>query len=590
MDLLLHQTIDGKYFVEQKLGQGGMGAVYRATHLGTTRPVALKVIAPQLMIHDEFVERFRREAKAAGLLSHPNVVNVTDFGFTTVSGTRVAYLVMEFLSGQSLAEVLADKKRVPLAFTVDVAEQTCLAVEEAHRRGIIHRDLKPDNIWLTPNGRGGFNVKVLDFGLAKLRHDQDGVHVQSGASVGSGPSADCGVTMLGGSQSPPPPVEVATQVMTTPVSASPSTSSSGGDITRVGTVLGTPLYMSPEQCSGLPLDERSDIYSLGVVVYQMLAGRPPFLGDMQRLIEQHVATEPPPLDADTTPPRIARVVGQALSKSPEDRPESAKIFASALRAQSETAGDLFRHAVALYSEHLPTFLKIAAFGYPPMVLIDLLVLAFTFLVGFGNSAWLWLTIPVVYLGIYFLFTSTRVFLAIAIEKLLTQPLSPIDVDAVVRIAVRRLGIRESQSRIRQWASIYARLAWFTIVFLSSPATPGNVLAVAASAVEGVPWREAVRRSYVLTSRLPHVKHGIQATAIPAITITATTFFLAVVGLFTLCGLERTTSVGVSLITALIVLSLNAVFVVPVVAATLTMFYFRARQAGGERLEELPADA
>src|SRR5438552_1609960 len=146
-----------------------MGAVYLATHIGTGRPVALKVIAPQYMANEEFVERFKREAKAAGLLRHPNVVNVTDFGFTSPGRERIAYLVMEYLNGMNLGDMLKKKKQLPLGFVVDIVEQICLALEEAHKQGVIHRDLKPDNIWLEPNGRGGYNAKVLDFGLAKLR-------------------------------------------------------------------------------------------------------------------------------------------------------------------------------------------------------------------------------------------------------------------------------------------------------------------------------------------------------------------------------------------------------------------------------------
>ncbi|MBI4853478.1 MAG: serine/threonine protein kinase [Acidobacteria bacterium] len=168
---LIGETLDDKYKIEEQLGQGGMGAVFKATHLGTDRTVALKVINPQLMTNGDFVERFKREAKAAGRLSHPNVVNVTDFGFTRIGVDNIAYLVMEYLNGFTLASILAKKKTLPLEFVVDIIEQTCLAVELAHKQGIIHRDLKPDNIWLEPNERGGYNVKVLDFGVAKLKNN-----------------------------------------------------------------------------------------------------------------------------------------------------------------------------------------------------------------------------------------------------------------------------------------------------------------------------------------------------------------------------------------------------------------------------------
>src|SRR5215510_5974769 len=162
------EVLDEKYRLEHLLGKGGMGAVYLATHLGTERYVALKLISPQFMRNQEFVERFKREARAAGRLRHPNVVDVTDFGFARVKEGQVAYLVMEYLDGCTLGDVLSEEKRLPLEWVVDILEQVCSAVHEAHLQGIIHRDLKPDNICLEPNRLGSYRVKVLDFGIAKL--------------------------------------------------------------------------------------------------------------------------------------------------------------------------------------------------------------------------------------------------------------------------------------------------------------------------------------------------------------------------------------------------------------------------------------
>src|SRR5215216_5520868 len=162
------EILDEKYRLEHQLGQGGMGAVYLATHLGTERYVALKLISPQFMRNNEFVERFKREARAAGRLRHPNVVDVTDFGFARVKAGQVAYLVMEYLDGCTLGDVLAEEKRLPLEWVADILDQVCSAVHEAHQQGVIHRDLKPDNIWLEPNRLGSYRVKVLDFGIAKL--------------------------------------------------------------------------------------------------------------------------------------------------------------------------------------------------------------------------------------------------------------------------------------------------------------------------------------------------------------------------------------------------------------------------------------
>src|SRR5215216_3381265 len=173
------RTLDGKYHLDKLLGKGGMGAVFLATHLGTKRPVALKVIAPQFMANEEVGERFRREAEAAGRLRHPNVVNVTDFGVALVGRDKLAYLVMEYLDGCSLGDMIKERGQLPLALVVDIVEQICLAIGNAHQQGVIHRDLKPDNIWLQPDQRGGYNVKVLDFGLAKL-HDSAPVNISGG--------------------------------------------------------------------------------------------------------------------------------------------------------------------------------------------------------------------------------------------------------------------------------------------------------------------------------------------------------------------------------------------------------------------------
>src|SRR5688572_4358203 len=200
---LIGQVLDGKYRIEEQLGKGGMGAVYYATHLGTERPVALKVISPHLMQQDEFVERFRREARAAGRLRHPNVVDVTDFGFAKVSGEQVAYLVMEYLDGYTLNDALAEESRLPLNWVIDILEQTCAAVDEAHQQGIIHRDLKPENIWLEPNHRGSYTIKVLDFGIAKL-DDTEMAAVPATGPEGSRPatSSSEAITRLPGSEAP----------------------------------------------------------------------------------------------------------------------------------------------------------------------------------------------------------------------------------------------------------------------------------------------------------------------------------------------------------------------------------------------------
>jgi len=366
---LIDEVLDDKYRIEQELGKGGMGSVYLATHLGTGRPVAVKVITPQFMMNEEFVERFRREAKAAGRLLHPNVVNVTDFGFAQVEGKRIAYLVMEYLDGCTLAEVLAEESQLPIDWVVDIIEQASSAIDEAHQQGIIHRDLKPDNIWLEPNRRGGYTVKVLDFGLAKLGdvelagessttssspdptrrwrasttiaeggRNTDIIHARTYAAAESSdavtkiqppparedatlimaqepqdvaPAAKEALTQIlppdtaeGATQIQPPPdsEEARTRIFdhTTAENLSRETVPADG-LTRVGSILGTPVYMSPEQCRSEPLDARSDIYSLGVIAYQMLAGEPPFTGAPFDLMKMHIDATPPPLKESGSP-------------------------------------------------------------------------------------------------------------------------------------------------------------------------------------------------------------------------------------------------------------------------------------------------
>src|SRR5215510_8144723 len=242
------ELLDGKYRIDQLLGQGGMGAVYRATHLGTKRTVAVKVIHPQFSAHREFVARFQREAEAAGRLRHPNVVDVTDFGFAETESGQVAYLVMEYLDGATLAEIIQEEGRLPTSWTIDILEQVCAAVEEAHRAGIIHRDLKPDNIWLEPNGRGGYTVKVLDFGLVKLnegpvnreaprtqRHREEITEADTVIKTSDGPTSKI--------QLPEKTFEIEERTIRfSDSNGHKSSPSSDESLTVMGRVMGTPLY------------------------------------------------------------------------------------------------------------------------------------------------------------------------------------------------------------------------------------------------------------------------------------------------------------------------------------------------------------
>ena len=443
------QVLDDKYQLEHLLGQGGMGAVYLATHLGTERYVALKLISPKFMRNEEFVERFKREARAAGRLRHPNVVDVTDFGFARVQEGRVAYLVMEYLDGCTLGDVLAEEKRLPLEWVVDILEQVCSAVHEAHQLGIVHRDLKPENIWLEPNRLGSYRVKVLDFGIAKLAEtnsapaDSDDV----GATLIDNPpnfAADLlastdleSATLIQPGEHPAPQEEVlptaaalhgpakatvtqdgnalddggdthlfaAGTAIRKPQLTQPNmqaaldleddgtllfdqstrsfgsqtayggTTGGGSALTRVGAIMGTPLYMSPEQCGGGQVDTRSDIYSLGVIAYQMLAGDPPFSGNTSAVMHAHLQETPRQLREHSTkiPKRVAGVVMSALHKDPEQRPQTAFALASALRAQSEGIGALYRRAFSLYFEYFPKFVKLSFIAHIPVIIAAILM-------------------------------------------------------------------------------------------------------------------------------------------------------------------------------------------------------------------------
>lgn len=358
---LIGHILEGKYRIEKWLAQGGMGAVYLAIHVGTGRPVALKVIFPYFLDKEEFVERFRREARALGLLRHPNIVDVTDFGFCQFADVRLGYLVMEYLDGVSLSDVLKEEKKLKDRWVVDILEQICLGIDRAHTRGIVHRDLKPDNIWLEPNDRGGYTVKVLDFGIAHL--------ILSQPSTGDD---DRTTLELTGPDSPSPGNRLPRDLAL----AGDNGSSRPLDLTEPGKVLGTPHYMSPEQCLGRPVDETSDVYSIGVMAYQMLAGELPFDGDRALVVAQQVETNPVSLGEKRPdlPKRAVSVVMAALSKEPFKRPRSAVAFATAFRARMEGGSFLIRHALNLYGDHFPTFIRISLAACVPLMFLPVLFL------------------------------------------------------------------------------------------------------------------------------------------------------------------------------------------------------------------------
>lgn len=392
------QILDNKYDLRAEIGRGGMGSVYLAYHLGTKRPVAVKVIAPQYMRRTEFVERFKREAEAAGRLTHPNVVNVTDFGFAQTANGRLAYLVMEYLEGCTLGEVLAEEKNLPLSWAVDILEQVCSAVGEAHKQGIIHRDLKPDNIWLEPNRRGGYTVKVLDFGIAKLEEptaeysfEEVGAHIPGTAPVpptihagdeaetigyetiierAGGDARTQILTDSAADKTAIMPLDPAKTVPAVPNHTQADSSiyeKTTADITRVGAIMGTPLYMSPEQCRSERPSQSSDIYSLGVIAYQMLSGKTPFAGENLSVIAGHLELLPPKFRARGVPRKVRKAVMSALSKDAIDRPASAELFSSRLRAYSDGVIALCRNSLVVYIQNFSRLIWFSLLLYFPTI-------------------------------------------------------------------------------------------------------------------------------------------------------------------------------------------------------------------------------
>jgi serine/threonine protein kinase/ankyrin repeat protein len=428
--LMIGRLLDGKYRLEELIGRGGMGAVYRATHVGTGRRVAVKVIAPELAGNREFIERFRREARTIGRLRHPNIVNVTDFGITGEDKQTLAYLVMEHLEGVTLAAKLKDKRPLPLADALDILSQTCAAIDEAHRLGVLHRDLKPENIWLEPVRDGGCNVKVLDFGIAQL-HDLFAIEEPEPLPVVSETSQTAAPQ--------PPPFSIAedeTLRMNLTLQ----------QLTRKGSVMGTPKYMSPEQCRGEKLDRASDIYSLGVTAYQMLSGDVPFNGTAAELLQQHceATPAPPSRKRGNLPETIDAVVGQALAKEPSARPATAGAFAFLLSLQSTGNEWLREQADAVNRQCRGKLIKLAVrLQWPSWLLTGLILMATVKLPGLRPLqaglvfGFLWLLIAAVTLWKQ---NSVTAACALFLEQARNTAKPEIDTRNIVRATRRRNGV------------------------------------------------------------------------------------------------------------------------------------------------------
>lgn len=319
-DPLVGLTLDDKYRLEERLGVGGMGTVYRATHVLIDRPVAVKVLNQRFVEDDAARARFRREAKAAGRLQHTNAVTVTDFG---QSPEGYVYIVMELLEGRTLRDILAKEAPLDPARAVSLMLQISAAVAAAHEAGIIHRDLKPANIFIVQRSEVPSVVKVLDFGIAKLAAE-----------------------MLDDDD--------------------PKT------LTQIGAMIGTPRYMSPEQCDGIELTPAADVYSLGVILYEMLTGTVPFSGSTPLAIAMKHTTEVPRKPREfvaSIPPALEDLVLHALEKDPRDRPDNAASFRAELLNTAERLG--FEHAETIIRPNLEALRNVGTESPSGRLVIDI---------------------------------------------------------------------------------------------------------------------------------------------------------------------------------------------------------------------------
>ena len=305
--------LDSKYKLIESLGQGGMGSIFRAQRLHIGDEVAVKLLHHDLVREQKALERFRREARAAAMIRHPNVVSIHDFNDGSSDATQ-PYIVMELVRGVSLGDLLRREGRMKPERAVRLMQGVCTGVGVAHRQGLLHRDLKPDNVIVVPPSHEGDEetAKVVDFGLAKVRD----------------------------------------------VAASTA-------LTHTGAVIGTLYYMSPEQCSGEELDARADVYSLGAMFYEMLSGGPPFRSrNLAGLIAKHLHEPPPPFpEALRVPKALEAVCLRALAKDPNQRQPDAIALGRELQSALTAPAVAYQPpAVAAPTRRNPLKWLIAAFG------------------------------------------------------------------------------------------------------------------------------------------------------------------------------------------------------------------------------------
>jgi eukaryotic-like serine/threonine-protein kinase len=346
VDPLIGSFVGDRFLVHQKLGEGGMGVVYRAEQTAIKREVALKVLHTDLN-DDSLFARFQNEAAAASRLNHPNTITIYDFGRTE---SKSLYIAMEFIKGISLDDEIRDIGAMPVARACHIGVQICGSLQDAHNHSIVHRDLKPENVMLCERAGETDVVKVLDFGIAKIVED-DGQDQRKA-------------------------------------------------LTKTGMVFGTPQYMSPEQIRGEKVDHRSDIYSLGVMLYQMVTGELPFTADTPMgLLTKHLMDTPHPLEPQGVPSEVADVIMTALEKEADKRPESMKALGAMLANASGIASETAAIAAAGVSRTQPqptVSAKRARTGpegsivssqKKPFPVVPVVIIAVLVLVGGAAAAW-----------------------------------------------------------------------------------------------------------------------------------------------------------------------------------------------------------
>ncbi len=283
-NLLEGQVIDGRWRIEKKIGEGGMGSVFLGRQVNIDRPVAIKTLRREIGSSEEFVKRFELEARAAGRISNPHCVTIFESGKSEELG-GLLYLVMEYLNGESLGSRI-ERGRMNPRDAIKVGIEIAAGLAAAHDEGIVHRDLKPDNVFLVSTPGGEFHAKVLDFGIAKAMGED-------------------------------------------------------AKLTQSGVIIGTPYYMSPEQCTAQEVDERTDLYALGTILYEMLSGRTPFISPTPIAVLVEVVNKTPPTLIEVgvpISPALNDFVMRLLSKDPDDRPSSAMEVKRTLESLNERSG------------------------------------------------------------------------------------------------------------------------------------------------------------------------------------------------------------------------------------------------------------